>query len=182
MPYSGIVSGESGWSLRYRVPAGWTYTLCKPAEVFISLWPEDQSSQSAKALIYVKVFPKGRAGFASFVAGKIADLRKKSHQLSQMTIGPQSTISPARRLIHIAHSTGDRDELVEYMQGLTDYFVVVLTTVSPATTAQYREAYMAFLDSLVTWPKKCPGHTCLIPPGHRLVEVCAWVRHDPARR
>lgn len=176
-----VISGTSGWSFQYRVPHGWTYATCVPAETFITLWPEGQPAGSAKALISVKVLPKDTNDFASFVKGEIADLKEEASQPSKMVIGQQTIIAPTRRLIHIAHSAGDRDELVEYVQGLTDYFAVALTAVTPAATAQYRRAYTAFLDSFVTWPKKCSGHTCRVPPGHRPVVVCSWVRQNSAQ-
>ena len=64
-----------------------------------------------------------------------------------MHIGKVKVLSPTRRLVHIEHAIGDRDELVAYIKGPTAYFIVVLTTQSAAMTATYRPAFKAFLGS-----------------------------------
>lgn len=172
--YTGLIFGDS-WTFAYRIPPGWMHATCASPGTFITLWPKHQQSQSAKALISVKVFSKNNIDFANFVQREIADLKEGASQSSKIVISRQTVISPTRRSIHIEHSSGNRDELVQYVKGSTAYFAVVLTAASRAAIAQYQPAYATFVDSFVTWPLKCSGKACWTSVRHR-GEACEWSR------
>jgi hypothetical protein len=143
-----IVNG-SNWAFISQAPSGWTAACGDDAmkETAITLWPQEQSPSAAHALIYVTVSGKENDNLASFVQGEIARYRAEATDQEKPEFEPQPEVSPTRRLVHVANATGGRDELVEYIEGPTAYFIVVLTTESPVATKQYLAAYQAFLDS-----------------------------------
>lgn len=157
----GVVYGNN-WGFMYRTPPGWTYATCGAAlqNTVITLWPKGQHSNPATTVIYVTVAPRGQTGLSDFIRAEIARFKADDPISAKSVFGRQTIISPTRRLIHIAHSAGNRDELIEYIQGRTAYFIAVLTSVSPAATSRYRAAFNAFLDSFTPVTFKCSGKIC----------------------
>lgn len=157
----GMVYGN-GWGFMYRTPPDWTFATCGAAlgGTVITLWPKGQHSNPAETVIYVTVAPRGKTDFSDFIRAEIARFKAHDPVSARTVFSHQTVISSTRRLIHVTHSAGNRDELVEYIQGRTAYFIVVLTSVSPAATARYRPAYRAFLDSFTPATLKCSGKVC----------------------
>ncbi len=160
-----IVYGDT-WGFMVDVPPGWS-SACGDramAQTALTLWPSDESPNALEALMYVSVsMPKGRS-LDAFVHGDLArytkgDVTPGSTSANQpaMHVDGIERISSGRRLVHIAHTDGDRDELVAYIKGPTAYFILVLSTQSPAMTARYRPAFKATLDSFDPLSVKIEG-------------------------
>lgn len=144
----GIVYGED-WAFISQAPSGWIAACGDDAmqETAITLWPQEQDPGAAQALIYVTVSGKDSENLASFVQSEITRYRAEARDSRNLAIEIQPDISPTRKLVHVVNATGGRDELVQYIEGPSAFFIVVLTAASPALTKQYEAAYQAFLDS-----------------------------------
>ena len=169
----GVVYGI-GWGFMYRTPSGWTAATCGSAmhDTVITLWPKDSPSSQPETVMYVTAALRDKINFSTFVRDEITRYKANDPVTAKTVYSNQTIVSPTRRLIHIAHSAGNRDELVEYIEGRRAYFIVVLTSESPAATARYRPAFNAFLNSFTPASIKCSGNVCasLKRPGH---ENCA---------
>jgi hypothetical protein len=144
----GIVYGQD-WAFISQAPAGWKIACGSEAmdSTAITLWPEKQSSDKAEALIYVTVSAKDGVDLPAFVAGEITKFKAEAPHPADLVIEPLPNPSHSRRLVHYGHSTGERDETVEYIEGPTAYYIVVLTADSIEASKRYRAAYDKFLDS-----------------------------------
>ncbi len=150
-----IVYGDN-WAFMAEAPKGWLAACGDQAlqSTVFTLWPSNESPQALKTIMYVTVSSLGHDGLDDFVKGDIetavnrdAKSRKANVRQPPMHVGKVRTVSATRRLVHFEHDSGDRDELVEYIKGPTAYFIVALSTLSPAQTARYRGAFQAFLKS-----------------------------------
>lgn len=167
-----IVYGDT-WGFMVDVPPDWS-SACGDramAQTALTMWPSDESPDALSALMYVSVsMPRGRS-LDAFIQGDLARYTKgavtpgsASPKQPAMQVGGIERISSGRRLVHIAHADGDRDELVAYIKGPTAYFILVLDTSSPAMTATYRPAFKAVLDSFdplrvtIDRARKAPAH------------------------
>ena len=147
-PTCNIVYGDD-WGFISQPPPDWTEACGAQAMAgtAITLWPAAQTSDKAEALIYVTVSGKGNQTFDVFVAQEQASYRARDASQSSPVISRLRHISPTRQSIHIANAQGGRDELVVYINGPTAYFIVVLTSDSPAHEAKYRDSFDRFLAS-----------------------------------
>jgi hypothetical protein len=145
-----IVYGQN-WAFMLQVPDGWNAACGKDAmkQTAITLWPSAEKRDQLDAIMYVTVSEKGHDTLASFVAADMATYKVGDPDSEKMDVASKEQISPTRILFHIRHATGDRDELVEYIQGPTAYFIVVLTTESSAMTKMYRPAFTEITKSFV---------------------------------
>ena len=142
-----VVAGTN-WAFVSTPPTGWSVACGKNAldDTVITLWPTVQGSRKAKALIYVAVAPRGKNSFSQVIKNEITQYESE-YQSKSTYVSPVVTVSTTRRLVHYTNSHGGRDELVEYVQGAKVYFTIVLTTVSPAATKRYKEAFQEFAFS-----------------------------------
>lgn len=150
-----IVYGDD-WAFIAEAPKDWSATCGDKAlqSTVLTLWPSDESPQSLRVFMYVTVSSLGNQSLDGFVKGDIetavasdAKSRTANGRQPPMHVGKVKTLSPTRRQVHFEHDSGDRDELVEYIKGPTAYFIVVLSTQTPAQTTRYRGAFKAFLKS-----------------------------------
>ena len=139
----------SDWAFLSKEPAGWKAACGDNAMdgTALTLWPADQNPSEVSVAIYVTVSDKGTDTLSSFVVDEVARFRKEAPEPSLMSLGPILDVSPTRKMVHVGNSVGGRDELVEYIEGPTAYYIVVLTTESPAATERYRGAFDSFLES-----------------------------------
>jgi hypothetical protein len=148
IPTCNIVYGDD-WAFISQPPPAWT-EACGPhamTETAITLWPAAQDSNKAEALIYVTVSGKGNQTFDAFVAQEQASYRARDASQGSSVVSRLRHISPTRQSIHIANAQGGRNEVVVYVDGPTAYFIVVLTSDSPAHEVKYRGAFDRFLAS-----------------------------------
>jgi hypothetical protein len=143
-----IVDG-SDWAIVSDAPEGWTVACGDDAmaSTAITMWPSGETPSKATALIYVTVSDKEEGSLDTFVANEIARFKAGNVDRERLVIDRQPDVSPSRRLVHYGNSTGDRDELVEYIEGPTAYFIVVLSTDSESLTKRHRPAFDRYIDS-----------------------------------
>jgi hypothetical protein len=153
-----IVYGD-GWAFVSTAPEGWNAACGEDATdgTALTLWPSDQAPEAAHALIYVAVSDKRSDTLSSFIEGEVAGYREAAPDAGSLSVGPIQDVSPTRRMIHYGNATGGRDELVEYIEGPSAFFIAVLTTESPSATERYKAAFESFLGGFLPSSLKRDG-------------------------
>jgi hypothetical protein len=143
-----IVDG-SDWAIVSDAPEGWTVACGDDAMAgtAITMWPSGETSDKATALIYVAAFDKKNDTLDSFVAKDLAEFKSENSDPAALVIDDQIDVSSSIRRVHIGSSTGGRDELIDYIEGPTAFFIVVLTADSEAATKRHRAAFDSYIDS-----------------------------------
>jgi hypothetical protein len=151
-----IVYG-SDWAFASETPKNWESACGNSAMegTSITLWPAKESPSNASALIYVTVSDKDPAGLAAFAEDEQAKFKRSSpaSSVSQLSAPPE-THKFKYVLARYNHASGNREELVAYMEGPNVYYIIVLTAKSEAVLATYRSAFLEYVEGFIPMERK----------------------------
>lgn len=148
----GIVYGKD-WALKMEAPTGWELACGKRAMrgTSATMWRSSQSAATANTYIYVTVTNGNRPKtLERFITADRVDYMARSPNMTveQVKTGKNAQ-GFAYTVMHYGHVSGDREELVAYMEGQTAYYIVVMTTTSTGELERNRPDFMRYLDSLI---------------------------------
>ena len=149
-----IVYGDD-WAFASEAPKGWISACGDDAMegTSLTLWPKDQPAADADALIYVTVNDKNPVGLQAFALDEQARF-KQSAPGASVVVQAVSDAPTKYILVRYSHASGNREELVAYMEGPNVYYVFVLTAGSESVLNKDRPAFLEYLASVIPMDRK----------------------------
>jgi hypothetical protein len=150
-----IVYG-SNWALVSEPPEGWDSACGNDAMegTSITLWPTEQAASKADALIYVTVSGKDPAGLGAFAQDEQNKFKQSSPASSVSALAVPEPHKTNYILVRYKHASGNREELVAYMEGPSVYYIIVLTADSDLVLERDRPAFLEYVATVIPMVRK----------------------------